>query len=148
MYKFICYKPGKGFDIPDWKGKIPPPPMVKKPKPTEGLNIDELETNAKKIIYGPLGPVYQDYVAKEDLRNAKTMERIKKDSELMDKITGESQLCPMAHTIVLLGDAWNSYQHIPNGLQHPDDERDFRHAIHTAQRILYTQLYLKDNPKV
>jgi len=44
-----------------------------------------------------------------------------------------------------LGDIWNRFlKDIPESEKHPSDTADFQHAIHAAQNILFTQLYLKN----
>lgn len=50
------------------------------------------------------------------------------------------------HVIHLLATAWNTFLNIPEEDKHADDNNDFRKAIHDAQRIIYTQLYKKQNP--
>lgn len=43
-----------------------------------------------------------------------------------------------------LGEAWNLYLKIPKDKKHAFDDNDFLHAIHAAQNIMYTQLYVNN----
>jgi hypothetical protein len=44
--------------------------------------------------------------------------------------------------VELLGKAWNSYLALPD--QHPQDQHDMLHAIHTAQRIVMARPTLRN----
>jgi len=45
----------------------------------------------------------------------------------------------------LLAQAWNKFQEISKDERHPCDADEFCKAIHAAQNILYTQLYIKEH---
>lgn len=47
-----------------------------------------------------------------------------------------------------LAEAWNLYNTIPKNEKHVCDDDEFCKAIHAAQNIMYTQLYIKEHGQV
>ncbi len=45
--------------------------------------------------------------------------------------------------VLLLADAWNAFIELP--VEHPDDQNDFRGAIHHAQNIVFSRQARRDN---